>query len=245
MSDEVFPTPTRQIDIPARFIRQAMEHIEHAGSRYVTFLFTGEQVIDAICVGVTTRLLITDQRRAAAPAPTPPPSETTWTVATLTNDVILDQVRKYGSLTVRDLGNNLGIPGNAIPQRQRIRRVLQALVDERLLRKVIGVGFPAYALPGQRAKSMPVQPGRRTRRIQRKDVTEEKVMEIFLQRDGRACSRDIGDSLEIPRGDASVRGKISNVIHDLLMADRIRLTGESDEKGGRIYEVVNQTVAEA
>ena len=73
-------------------------------------------------------------------------------------------------------------------------------------------------------------------------------MEIFLQRDGRACSRDIGDSLEIPRGDASVRGKVSNIIHDLLMADRIRLTGKADAQGGRIYEMVNGTdesIAEA
>ena len=151
MSDEVFPTPTRQIDIPARFIRQAMEHIEHAGSRYVTFLFTGEQVIDAICVGVTTRLLITDQRKAAATAAAvaavaTPPDDTMWTVATLTNEVILARVKELGMATVRELGNSMGIPGNAIPQRQRIRRVLQALTDERLIRKTENkTGFPIYS----------------------------------------------------------------------------------------------------
>ena len=242
MSDEIFPTPTRQIDIPARFIRQAIDHIEHTGSRYVTFLFTGEQVIDAICVGVTTRLLITDQRKGAAAAT--PPVETMWTVATLTNEVILDKVKELGMVTVRDLGNSMGIPGNAIPQRQRIRRVLQALTDERLIHKTENkTGFPIYSA-FKRKQSHPNMELRAARRIKRRDVTSEKVLELF-QQNGRMCSRDIGDALQIPRGDASVRGKVSNVIHDMLDANIIRPTGESDVKGGRIYEMVNATAAEA
>ena len=252
MSDEVFPTPTRQIDIPARFIRQAVDHIEHTGSRYVTFLFTGEQVIDAVCVGVTTRLLITDQRKPSI-APSAPELDVPWTVANLTNEVILAKMAELGSGTVRKIGDDFGLPGNAIAQRQRIRRVLQALTEERLLRKSVpNKGFPVYSIGTRKSRepspTMPIRPAPRTRRIKRSDITAEKVLALF-QQNGRMCSRDIGDAMEIPRGDASVRGKVSNVIHDLLEANVIRPTGDSDAQGGRIYEMIaeanTETVAEA
>lgn len=243
MSDEVFPTPTRQIDIPARFIRQAMDHLEHTASRYVTFLFTGEQVIDAICVGVTTRLLITDQRRGGPPAAPPPETATIWTVANLTNEVILAEVRKHGTIDVRGLGNAMGIPGNAIPQRQRIRRVLAALTKERLLRKTSKKGaFPSYTIVGRKSSqpppTMPLRPGHR---VTRKDITEEKVMAL-IPPTGRISARAIGDALNIPRSDASVRGKVSTLILDLVRAGRVRIVEDNrEEGGGRLYELINET----
>lgn len=243
MSDEVFPTPTRQIDIPARFIRQATEHIDHTGSRYVTFLFTGEQVMDAICVGVTTRLLITDQRPTAQPVrPVGPIPAGPWTIATLTNEVILSQVQEHGQINVRRIGDNLGIAGSNISLRQRIRRVLAALTAAGAIHKIASDGtVPDYAVTGE-TPTMPLRT--RRRRITRKDITEERVLGI-IQKNGRTSSRIIGDIMNIPRGDASVRGKISTVIQDLTKAGRVRITEGTADGGGRLYEMASETVAEA
>jgi len=43
--DPVIPLPPgRGVDIPARFIRQAYEYLQHTGDRYITFIFAGELV---------------------------------------------------------------------------------------------------------------------------------------------------------------------------------------------------------
>jgi hypothetical protein len=246
MSDEIFPTATRQIDIPARFIRQAMEHIENTGNRYVTFLFAGEQVIDAICVGVTTRLLITDQRRTASPTPTPEP-DVPWTVQTLTDEAVLAKMRELGSATVRKVGDSFGLPGHAIAQRQRIRRVLSALTEERLLTKrEPRVGFPIYSIAVRKSSqpppTMPIHAGRR---VTRKDITDDKLLALIEENGGRMSSRAMGDAMNIPRPDNLVRGKITQLIFEMTKAGRVRYSGENEEGGGRLYELVPATETDA
>lgn len=251
MDDEVIAELTRPIDIPARFIRQAYELIQRSGTRYVPFRFTGERVGEAVCVGVGGQPLLTDQR---PPEPAAGPTST-YTVETLTTDVVLGfLLQQQQPMSTRQIGDALGTLSDDVPVRQKLRRVLVGLVDDRMLRRSRGPGhFPHYAITDkakrteERAKpdpeSMPLRtPHRRAKT--RNDITEDVVVNQIRQT-GRISSRGIGDALGIPRPDTSVRGKITERMAKLVKEGRVQDTGTIEPGGGKLYELVEEASAQA
>jgi hypothetical protein len=228
--DPVIPLPPgRAVDIPARFIRQAFEHLQHTGDRYVTFIFAGEMVADAVCYGITTQRpapvkLITDQRN--------PDDAPTWTIKSLTNNVILETVQRDGPINTKMICDRLDIARSDIPLRQRVRRALETLVQSRLIRKTGDKRYPDF-IAGQRSGRQPGHQDRVGRK--RSDITEEMVIAQMQQ--GPMSSRDIGDRLGIERKDVHLRGRITEVIKALLKQNRARhIAGNMGT--GRMYELI-------
>lgn len=241
MSDDVIGSISYTgIDIPARFIRQAAEHVEHTGSRHVTFLFTG-QVESAVCIGITTQLRITDQR--------PRPPRMTETVETetpreVTRDSVLQMIRQNEKINMRSLGDQMGVPRSDTNTRSRIRKHVTALSEDRLIKKTDNTRYPSYAVTrkGSNNTKMSVR-SQPPRSINRRDITEEAVLEAFAKTP-RLSSKKIGDDLQIPRPDNLVRSKITEVVRGLIHAGRVRDTGEKED-GGRLYELVDEASAAA
>jgi hypothetical protein len=252
MDDETIVLLSRSIDIPARFIRQAYEHIQRSSNRYVPFRFTGERVEEAVCVGVGAQFLLTDQRPQPEQAPAQPPSP--FTLQTLTDDVVLGLLRqKTQPQNGRQIGDALGIPTDDISIRQRLRRVLVGLVEDKMLRRSNGPGhFPYYAVTEKakretktetKPETMPLRP-QRGRKITRHDVTED-VLLAQLREKRRISSRAIGDVLGIPRPDNIVRGKITQLIAKLIKEGQVQHSGMIEPGGGKLYELVDEATAQA
>jgi len=226
-------TPHREVDIPARFIAQAHEHLRHTRDRYVTFLFIGEQLADAVCIGIATArrpMLLVDHQEAA---PIESPSREAWTIDSLTEEVILGVIETTYPINTRNIGNTLGIAGNDVSLRQRIRRVLTALAEKKLIRRT-GGAIPSF---------MPIRPSRMklrptpSRTVHRNDITDDMVLTI-IREEGPINSRTIGDRFGIPRPDSLVRSKITEVINRLQRENLVGQTGTMD--GGRHYEAIPQ-----
>ena len=227
--EEGYPAIHRAVEIPARFIRQAYEHIEHSHSPYVALLFANERIAEAVCVGVSTRRSLPPPVKAL-PAPAP----TTHTMQTLTEDVVLDVIRQAGLIDTQRIGDALGIAGNNIPLRQRIRRVLRKLTESKTIRKSGDKHFPKYSLTGVAPE--PVErkmPLRTNRTITRKHITEEGVLRMLQS--GAMTSRDIGDKLGIPRSDSLVRSKITEIVGKLAKKNQISRSGINN---GRLYQII-------
>jgi hypothetical protein len=219
----------REIDIPARFIRQATEHIAHTQVRYVTFMFTGEMTEDAICIGVTTRLMLTDQRPKAAPNPAP-------ITATLSEATVLDTVRQHGPMSSQQVSDALGIARGDETKRAKVRRFLSDLVTAKAVRPTGPERYPKYVVTNA---TMPLRKSRR-RRMKRKDITRDIVVEKL--RSGQSTSKAIGDALGIPRPDNLVRAKITEIIGQLIATGRVRTTSLTSH-GGRVYELLDEVGA--
>jgi len=236
MSDDpVIPLPPgRAVDIPARFIRQAFEHLQHTGDRYVTFIFAGELVADAVCYGISTQRvppsrMIIDQHLE-------PTTKPKWTISSITTSVVLEVIREHGPINAKAISDKLGIARGDIPLRQRMRRVLESLVATRVVRRSGSRRFPDYALTrGSRPKTAESS-------MQRRDITDEMVLEQL--RTGPLTSRDIGDNLGLDRKNNSVRSKITEIIGRLIREDRVRHV--SGDKGlGRMYELAGDQEQES
>lgn len=227
MSDTVLLPPGRMIDIPAKMILDAAEHLQHTNARYVSFIFLGEGLENAICIGVSTRRLITHQ--PAKPAPTPKDDPI---------DAVLELLQKHGRLTTRQVADKLGIPGADSAQRKRISRTLDEALAAGLIVKGAG-HYPEWRIAdgeGEQPVNRPVKMQKRHRKINRKDISIETIRQILQDR-GAVSSRTIGDVIGIPRNDSAVRGKITETI------GKMRLTGEvkpmeQSEGGFPLYELV-------
>jgi len=232
MSDDpVIPLPPgRAVDIPARFIRQAFEHLQHTGDRYVTFIFAGEMVADAVCYGISTQRvppsrMITDQRPESV---TPK-----WSLQAITTSVVLEVIREHGPINAKTINDKLGIDRGDASLRQRTRRLLESLAGARVIRRSGGSQrMPEYAITRGSRPMTAAASG-----MQRKDITDEMVLEQL--RTGPISSRDIGDNLGLDRKDNSVRSKITEIIGRLLHEDRVRHVSGSLGTG-RMYELIEQ-----
>lgn len=246
MSDtEINLVPSRPIDVPVRFIQQAWEHIQATGVRYVTLQF-----VEDICIGVDTRIRRMIQQQSPVSQPIGEPiSEPTsdWTRQTLTDEVILGVLGQHGTLYARQIGDILSIPGSDTALRQRIHRILVHLVATKAVRTSGLKQRPKYALaktplaqPRMPKRTAP--PRKVTRKVTRKDITEELVIEQFQTAREPLSSRQIGDVLGIARPDNLVRAKITEIVRILIQSGRVQQvsTGERvrDEFGGRLYELV-------
>ena len=245
--DEVLMSPTRPIDIPAKFIRQAFEHLQHTNARYVTFLFANEMVMDAVCTGVST-----STRRALSSPPvdtfTARPDSALDEMADLdemmddsqpvNKQQVLAIVTKHGPINTREVGDALGIGRKDANQRQRIHRVLKHLQKHKSIRVMnTDERYPQY-VPTTRvaSPSMPRRPFTRT--IHRRDITPEMVLE-HLRSGKPLTSRTIGDLIGVPRPDAHVRSKITEVMGGLVSQGLVKKVGKAE---GNLYQITEPQV---
>jgi hypothetical protein len=230
-----------EIDIPARFIQQAMEHIDHTQVRYVTLIFAGEMTGDAICVGITTR----QRPRVVRPDSPQTASETSQTAKkpatrvrslnSITDAVVLDVVRQRGPVSTADISVALGVPPKAIPQRQKIWRTVTKLNGLNLIMPSTSAGrAKSWSVTEDAATvRMPLRPRRKMN--SRQQITEEMVLAQF--RAGLTTSKAISDAMDLPRQDASLRGRISEIIRNLLIKGVLDKTDKTVD-GGPVYQLV-------
>ena len=229
MSDDpVIPLPPgRGVDIPARFIRQAYEHLQHTRERYITFIFAGELVADAVCYGISTQapsVRLIEQR----PTLDEPPL---WTIQTITPNVVIDVIKREGPINTKKICDTLGIVRGDTSLRQRVRRVLESLALMHAIRKVGDKRQPDFVVFRARTQT-------ETSGISRKDITDEMVIEQLRQH-GPLASRTIGDNLGLDRKNNLVRGKITEIVGRLIREGRVQHI-EGNVGMGRVYELIEE-----
>lgn len=252
-----------EIDIPARFVRQASEHIDHTQARWITFIFTGENTEDAVCVGVTTRLMIADQRPRMRPPqpgapeqPEPTAKKTTKTktrkkpsaaepkLKDITDDLILSVISQEPASTA-EICNALGVPTSNVAVRQKIWRIVTKLGEAGVLRregeernakwrKADGANGTADAATNE--PRMPVRPARR--HFTRQQISEDMVLDQM--RNGHLTSKSVSDAIGLPRADASLRGRVTEHLRNLKEKGRISRTDKMTSSGP-IYELHDES----
>jgi hypothetical protein len=248
MSDDLEFIPTRRVEVSARFIRQAYEHIEATKDHHVILLFSGLQNDQEItCVGISTRRLFTEQLSSepAMPNAARPVTEAPggpWSMETLTDDVVLAIVNEHGPINTTTVAEMLGIPSEVTNLRQKIRRIMERLVKQRQLRQSGSGRSQTFSKREPARMSVRAASGRK---LSRSDITEERVVDVMQQAGGPISSRTIGDMLQIPRNDALVRSKITLVIAALRDAGRVKIAGNEPGHGGRLYAMAGRRNAEA
>jgi hypothetical protein len=236
--DDVVMTPTRLVDIPAKFIHQAFEHLQHTNARHVTFMFANEMIIDAICIGINT------STRRALPAPVfekpsieidnrvdiKVPQAAEKSDKALTPEIVFDVISKNSPINVRQIGDKLGL-GSDARQRAIVQRLVRKLSKDELI-SIVGNGYYPQYIPTESATS--------PRTISRKNITEQVILQ-HLRSATSMTSRGMGDLIGIPRSDTSIRGKITLVMSQLLSHGLVESIGYESDGSGRVYKIVNST----
>lgn len=248
--------PYHEIDIPARFIRQAYDHIGHTQARYVTFIFTGENTEDAVCNGVSTRLMIADHRPRAVRMPEVAPDDPepmrkrrthrakASALKDISDEVILGVLRE-GSKSTAEVADTLGIPTSQVPARQKVWRTLTRLHADAILHRE-GSGRQRnhkWSIADAEAASKVVSEPRMRLRPTKRNITRDHITEEVVLghlREGKLTSKSISDAIGIPRGDASTRGKVTEYIRKLQDKRTIRRTDRTSD-GGPIYELIDES----
>lgn len=248
-----------EIDIPARFIRQASEHIDHTQARWVTFIFTGENTEDAVCAGVTTRLMIADQRprmaRQPQPASEPPepqvkrkrktPTAKSPRLKDISDDMIVAIIRQAPASTA-EICHALGVPTSDVPVRQKIWRVVTKLGATGALGRKGNERNAKWIIADDAANTTADQPQMPVRHAKRKPTRKQISEDMVLNtmREGNLTSKTVSDSLGIPRNDVSTRGRVTEHIRHLKDKGTIRRT-ERMTDGGPVYELYDETAMTA
>jgi hypothetical protein len=158
----------------------------------------------------------------------------------VTNDVVLDVIQNHGPITTKKIGDALEIAGNDAQARQKIRRVLNDLTKNRIVRRTGSNRYPSFVAAERKAGTkMPLRTNR-TRQVTRNHITEEVVIEQLAA--GHITSKAIGDALNIPRPDSIVRSKITEVVGKLIKQNRLKVI-EGHPQGGRVYGLVDEASA--